>query len=58
MNKQYAGFSVRGYIPTGTVVVRDKKVFLVHVAEGRLLYKQIGTVGGATKVYWYREQAR
>ncbi|HMX17454.1 MAG TPA: hypothetical protein PKD29_11415, partial [Rhodocyclaceae bacterium] len=56
--RQYTGFSVRGFIPTGTVLIRDKNIYVVHIAEGRLLYQKIGTVGGATKIYWYREQAR
>lgn len=56
--RQYVGLSVRGYIPTGSLIVRGKKVFVVNVADGRLLYKQIGTIGGASKVYWYRESER
>ncbi|CAG0929771.1 MAG: hypothetical protein EFKGCFLK_01966 [Rhodocyclaceae bacterium] len=56
--RQYVGLAVRGYIPTGSLIVRGKKVFVVNVAEGRLLYRQIGTIGGASKVYWYRESER
>ena len=56
--RQYVGFATRGIIPTGTVIVRDKKVYVVHVSDGRLLYRQIGTVGGAIKTYWYRQSQR
>ena len=56
--RQYVGLAVRGYIPTGSVVVRGRQIFRVNVAEGRLLYRLIGTIGGASKVYWYRESER
>jgi len=56
--RQYTGFATRGFIPTGTVIVRGSKVYIVHVSDGRLLYKEIGTIGGAIKTYWYRESKR
>lgn len=56
--RQYVGFATRGIIPTGSVIVRGKKVYVVHVSDGRLLYRQIGTIGGAIKTYWYRQSQR
>lgn len=56
--RQYPNFAVRGLVPTGTVIVRDKKIYIVSVADGRLFYKPIGETNRAQRTYWYRQTVR
>lgn len=56
--RQYLNMAARGYIPTGALVVRGKNVYIFTVADGRQFARKIGTIGGATRVFWYRESER
>ncbi len=58
--RQYIGQAGRGYIPGGTLIVRGKKVFEMYgvAGSGGPPPKQVGTIGGASSIYWYRESAR
>lgn len=56
-SRAYPDFQVRGYIPAGGVVIRNKNIYSVHIAEGRLTYQLVGVLGGAKGVYWYKQKS-
>ena len=53
--RYYASFLTRGYISTGQILIVGKQVYHVVVSDAQLHSDLIGTMGSATKIYWYLE---
>jgi hypothetical protein len=53
--RYYASFVTRGYVSTGQILVLGKSIYHVVVSDARLQSVLIGTIGAATKIYWYLE---
>jgi type IV pilus assembly protein PilY1 len=53
--RYYSSFLTRGYISTGQVLIVGKQVYHVVVSDAQLMSQLIGTLGSATKIYWYLE---
>jgi hypothetical protein len=49
----YAGFVARGYVSSGQLLVVNGKIYNGSQSGGNLLAPQVGSIGGATKIYWY-----
>jgi len=54
-DRYYSGFITRGYISTGQIVVIGKNVYHIVVSDARLKANLVGSIGDATKIYWYME---
>ena len=54
-DRYYSAFVTRGYISTGQLIVLGRNVFHITVSDARLQSILVGTIGGASKVYWYME---
>jgi hypothetical protein len=54
-DRYYSSFITHGYVSTGQLIVEGKSIFHVVVSDSRLQALQVGTLGSATKVYWYLE---
>ena len=50
--------SLRGFPSSGTIVIRDGKVWLHSVTDGVTKGERIGTIGGAQRAYWFQEPER
>ncbi|MBI4190882.1 MAG: hypothetical protein HY525_10140 [Betaproteobacteria bacterium] len=51
---RYYGSTSTGYISTGQIIVLGNNIY--HIVASPLLQSQlIGTIGSATKIYWYME---
>ena len=58
--KQAPGIPVggtRGVYSDPSVVIKDGVIYQSFCHDGTCSFAKIGTVGGATKMYWYRESA-
>ena len=54
-DRYYSSFLTRGYISSGQVIVLGKNIFHIVVSDSRLQQVKVGTLGSATKIYWYME---
>ncbi len=54
-DRYYSGFITRGYVSTGQIVVIGKNVYHIVVSDARLKANLVGSIGNATKIYWYME---
>jgi hypothetical protein len=54
-DRYYATFITHGYISTGQLVVQGKNIYHIVVSDSRLQSVLVGTLGSATKIYWYME---
>jgi type IV pilus assembly protein PilY1 len=54
-HRYYLNFLTRGYVSTGQVLIVGKTIYHVVVSDAQLHSVQIGTMGSATKIYWYLE---
>jgi len=54
-DRYYESFLTRGYISTGQVIVLGNTIYHLTVSDARLQAPPIGTLGTATKIYWYME---
>ncbi|MGH8670497.1 MAG: pilus assembly protein, partial [Burkholderiales bacterium] len=50
-----SSFYVQGYVSPGSVIVRGGKIIQLHAGGALLHGRQVGTVGGGSRVYWYQE---
>ena len=54
-DRYYSNFITRGFISTGQIVVIGKKVYHIVVSDARLKANLLGSIGDASKIYWYME---
>ena len=54
-DRYYSTFLARGYVSTGQLIVVGKNIYHITVADARLQSILVGTIGAATKIYWYME---
>ncbi len=48
-------FITHGYISTGQLIVEGKSIYQIVVSDARLQSNLVGSMGSATKIYWYME---
>ena len=48
-------FTIRGFASSGTMIIRDGKIWHLTVADGALKAENIGTAGVGRFTYWYQE---
>ena len=54
-DRYYSTFITHGYISTGQLIVQGKNIYHIVVSDSRLQSVLIGSLGSATKIYWYME---
>ena len=54
-DRYYSTFITHGYISTGQLIVQGKNIFHIVVSDSRLQSVKVGSMGSATKIYWYME---
>ncbi len=54
-DRYYSTFITHGYISTGQLIVQGKNIYHIVVSDSRLQSVLVGTLGSATKIYWYME---
>jgi hypothetical protein len=52
---RYYSSTGRGYPSASVVIVLGRNVFLVTVLDGVPKFQRLGSIGNATKIYWYME---
>ncbi len=53
--RYYSSFLTRGYVSSGQLLVIGKNIYHIVVSDARLQSLLVGTIGAATKIYWYME---
>ena len=53
-----SNYNLRGFPSSGTIVIRDGKVWLHSVSDGVTKAEKIGTAGAAQRAYWFQEPER
>ena len=54
-DRYYSTFITHGYISTGQLIVQGKNIYHIVVSDSRLQSVLVGSMGSATKIYWYME---
>ncbi len=54
-DRYYSTFITHGYISTGQLIVQGKNIYHIVVSDSRLQSVLVGSLGSATKIYWYME---
>ena len=52
---RYYSSTGRGYPSASVVIVLGRNVYLVTIIDGAPKFQLLGTIGNATKIYWYME---
>jgi len=53
--RYYSSFLTRGYVSSGQLLVIGQNIYHIVVSDARLQSLLVGTIGAASKVYWYME---
>ena len=54
-DRYYSTFITHGYISTGQLIVQGRNIYHIVVSDSRLQSVLVGSIGAATKIYWYME---
>lgn len=54
-DRYYSTFITHGYISTGQLIVQGRNIYHIVVSDSRLQSVLVGSMGSATKIYWYLE---
>ena len=54
-DRYYSTFISHGYISTGQLIIQNKSIYHLVCADARCFPNLVGTMGSATKIYWYME---